>query len=156
MNDIIDAIAQFTPENGDWLPLDRLLSEVTWGSLMPTDCQRLCLLFERYPEEDNEFLWGLLHRIESVHGCNEKVLLSVQRRPALMTVLMLNRMINAGQCLVAEVDLLEQIKSVSTDCRVSESIRKRANMLIDYQRRKTDGTTVRSFQCAEAHNESLC
>ena len=138
MKDIIDAIAQFTPEQGDWLPLNRLLSEVAWGAITPADCQRLCLLFERHPEEDNELLWGLLHGIEGFPGCNENILVSVQRRPALMTILMLNRMINAGQGQVSGVDLLAQIKAVATDCSVPESIRNRASKLMDYQRGKTE------------------
>ena len=136
MNNIVDAIAYFTPEQGKWIPLEGLLAQIDWSSLSAGDCLRLCLLFERYPEEDNEVLWGLLHGIEDIPGSNESVIASVQRRPSLMTVLMLNRMINAGQIQSAGVDLLDHIRSVATDSVVPEAIRSRAQRFIDYQMKK--------------------
>lgn len=30
-------------------------------------------LYERYPEEDNEVLWGMLHGIESINGYEERI-----------------------------------------------------------------------------------
>src|SRR5437588_562046 len=75
----------------------------------PEAADRLAVWFrpyERFPEHDAcGIFWTILHGLEAQPGCDVLVLESVRRRPTRFPVRMINRMLNAGQTKVGEVDL---------------------------------------------------
>src|ERR1700722_10852575 len=80
-------------------------------------------LFERFPEDDGyESFWSILHAIEAQKDYEQLVVESVQRKPTRFPVLMLNRMVNAGQKYVGKVDILRLLEDVATDAKCLKSV----------------------------------
>ena len=91
-------------------------------------------LFERFPEDDGyEMFWSVLHGLEAQPGYEPLVVESVRRRPSQFPVLMLNRMLNAGQTAVGDVDLLALLESVAADESCPASVRDDARRFVQYQ-----------------------
>jgi hypothetical protein len=94
-------------------------------------------LFERFPLSDGyEVFWTILHGLERHEGYQELVVESVQRRPSMFSVLMVNRMINGNIRDVGGVNLMALLEAVASDRNCLEGIRKDAEGFLAYQRAK--------------------
>ena len=107
LNDTLDnAIREFNPIDGNWLPLETHF-ERAFSSPDPTSYyQAIFNLFERFPDDDGSgVFWSALHGMEAV-GSYEVLLLQYFRRlPSLMTRTMLRRMMNAGETQIGDVSI---------------------------------------------------
>jgi hypothetical protein len=94
-------------------------------------------LFERFPEDDAyEMFWSILHGIEALPNYETDLIASLRRRPSRFPVLMVNRMLNAGQSHAGGVDLMSLLESVTADETCPSSVREDAESFIEYQRRR--------------------
>lgn len=67
MQELLDQIANFTPIDDQWLPLDDLLAQLWQAGLKPEHLPYLFRLFERFPESDGAgVLWGIIHGVEAL------------------------------------------------------------------------------------------
>jgi hypothetical protein len=97
--------------------------------------QVLFRLFERFPEDDAcEMFWTILHGIEEQPNCERLVVQSVRRRPSRFSVLMVNRMLNAGQTHVGRINLLKLLERVASDKSCPASVREDAQGFAAHQR----------------------
>ncbi|SHF70585.1 hypothetical protein SAMN02745753_02509 [Marinomonas polaris DSM 16579] len=99
-------IAEFEPQDGNWLILEDLLQQ----ALSSSDCQAyysaIFKLFEHYPEEDGAgVFWTALHGMEDTGGYEKKLLESFRRIPSEMAETMLFRLRNSGQKYVSGVPI---------------------------------------------------
>lgn len=94
---IVADIRAFTPpDEWEWDGLDVLLTELReFGR--PTDAiPDLLTLYERFPAVINDWLWEILHWLESLPGYQPHLARSVVRKPSRFGVSMLGRMLNSG------------------------------------------------------------
>lgn len=135
-HELYNKIKDFAPDGDDWSILDDILNEVyDYG------CEMNCLgamfrLFEKYPEEDNEVLWGILHGIENIKGSEERIFWSLRRKESLFVIMMINRLLNVGVSKISGLDLIEKLKEIMLNENVSEKIRKLAKEFYNYQNNK--------------------
>ncbi len=106
MDDLDIGIREFSPENGTWLPLERLF-ERAFSSPDPKKYYHAIFnLFERLPDEDGAgVFWSALHGMEAVGGYEDLLLRYFRRFPSLMTKTMLRRLQNSGQTHIGRVAL---------------------------------------------------
>ena len=96
---ILADITAFSPQNGDWRPLDRLLEEL-WGlGVDEAQLRTLFGVFERFPDEDGAgVLWSIVHGIERLPiDYEDELNRSMSRRPSLMGDIMKQRLANSHE-----------------------------------------------------------
>jgi hypothetical protein len=92
-------------------------------------------LFERFPEEDAYgMFWSVLHGIEGLTGYESELIASLRRRPTHFPVLMVNRMLNAGQSSIGDIELIGLLEAVATDDDCLPSVREDARRFVDRDR----------------------
>jgi hypothetical protein len=125
---VIVDLQAFQPSDGDWRPLDALLSEL-WGTGQPGEHIRdLFGLLERFPEDDGAgVLWSVVHGLESLADYEPELVRSVQRRPSELAIIMVGRLLNSGTSQVAEVCLTDLLRSVASDPGVPAAVRESAS-----------------------------
>src|ERR1044072_1596394 len=108
MDDLDNSIREFTPDKGDWRPLERLL-EAAFASPEPKNYYHAIFnLFERFPEEDGAgVFWSALHGMEAVGGYEHLLLQYFRRFPSLMTKAMLRRILNSGPTPIGQAAIAE-------------------------------------------------
>mgnify|MGYP005861346755 CR=1 FL=1 len=112
MNSLAQSIHEFTPKEGNWLPLEELL-----GEAFSTDNPReyyhaIFTLFERYPEEDGSgVFWTGLHGMEHFGGYEDLLLQYYQRKPNDMTRAMLVRLKNSGEDTIGNTSISALIEA---------------------------------------------
>lgn len=94
LNQIIGEIELFESDNGNWLPLDELVTEL-WESGKPEmGIDALFGIFEKYPTEDGAgVFWTILHGLETLKY-EQKLYDSLLNNPSLMAITMLKRIEN--------------------------------------------------------------
>jgi len=113
-----DAVAALSdPDNAEQLKqLDSALRTSPSGD--PEDLDAMFRLFEQHPNSDGfGVFWSALHWLEAQpSGLYEHALLnSLQRKPVPFTLIMVNRMLNAGLKQAAGVSLLQLLHGVASD-----------------------------------------
>jgi hypothetical protein len=105
--DALDAaIREFTPDGGDWRPLETLF-ERAFSTPDPKPYYHAIFgLFERFPEDDGSgVFWSALHGIEAAGGYEDLLLQYFHRHPSLMTSTMLRRIRKSGQTHIGHVEI---------------------------------------------------
>jgi hypothetical protein len=105
-------IANFKNENdSNWLELDKLIQQIDFSEETTSeDLRKLFLPFENYPEHDGfGVLWTLLHTVESFKGYENLLLQSLEKKPSMMTLEMVLRIINYNKTNSPEVPLTEDL-----------------------------------------------
>ena len=94
---IVRDIETFAPINGDWRPLDALLSELWAAGPIGPYLGALFGIFERFPDEDGAgVFWSVVHGVENSPIEYEVVLRqSMERQPSHMGKIMLRRLENS-------------------------------------------------------------
>ena len=104
-------IAAFQPNDGNWLGLEALLTELWQVGSPQAAMPELLGVFERFPSEDGRgVFWSILHGLESLHGYQEALMMSVRRMPSEMGVLMLGRMLNSGCADIKGVPICDLLR----------------------------------------------
>jgi hypothetical protein len=130
-SDLRSAIRRFEPLNGDWRPLDALVVELCREPLSEASIDALLDTLERFPTEGVAgALWAIVHALEGSPLYEARLLVSLRRRPADLSVLMVNRILNSGRRDLAGVPCIEVLAEVAERKDVEESIRDEARQFI--------------------------
>ncbi|WP_321863539.1 hypothetical protein [Burkholderia cenocepacia] len=96
-HELLSEIAQFSPEDGNWLPLERLLEALWTVGVSEESLNVLFNLFERFPDSDGAgVLWSIVHALEHLAVPYEHTLTeSMARCPSLMGEIMMSRLLRS-------------------------------------------------------------
>ncbi|WP_422929150.1 hypothetical protein [Singulisphaera sp. PoT] len=129
---LIAAIRDFEPDDGNWLALNGLLDELTRSEAGGRGIEAMLSLLEKYPADDGTgVFWSIVHGVESLAGYEPALVESVRRTPAEFSVLMVGRMLNAGEVEVGGVRLLPLIRGVAEMPEIAPTIRRMARRFTD-------------------------
>ena len=92
----------------DFSKLDPLVEEL-FEKRPHEGLDALFRVFERFPNEHNDWFWSYLHGIEGLLGYERKLLASFRRSPAEHTGLMLLRLVDGDQTHIGRTDVLELV-----------------------------------------------
>jgi hypothetical protein len=122
--DIVKDIGQFQPQDGNWLKLQDLLTEL-WGTGDEENFTvDLLKVFERFPEEDGaSVLWSIVHGLEHFKTYETELIESLNRQPSEMGLLMLRRIKNTGTRTVGGVDISRIVTGLLSSGRLTQTLR---------------------------------
>ena len=115
-------IEMFSPAQGNWLELDRMISGI---ENISEEIICACLgLFERYPDEDDAgVFFSIVHTLEYFGGYEHALATSVLKNPNEWNLLMLGRMQNAGINTVGSYTINEIFMNVRNNSALSPELR---------------------------------
>ena len=132
---IVTALREFAPDaSGDNVSsLYRLLDG--FNALPERECAipSMFELIERFPEADLGSPGPLVHEIEAIAGYEEELRASLARTPTLLTVWMLNRILNATRSEKGRASWLALLREVASSPRAPESARGEARNFLEFQ-----------------------
>jgi hypothetical protein len=130
--EILAEISSFHPTNDEWVRLDSLLSEL-WGAGDPTlGINTLLEVFSKYPEEDGSgVFWSIVHGLESLNGYEPSLLKATIETPSLFGVIMLGRLLNAGEIEIEGRSISNALKSISNSPDVSLAVQNQASKFLE-------------------------
>jgi len=102
LSTLLRSLDSFQPHDS-WMRLEDLLEEL-WELGPPADALMPLLRFlERFPEDDSGgVLMGLMHGIETFSEYETELLDSLHRQPTEITLLLVRRIANTGQKIIAQ------------------------------------------------------
>ena len=103
---IVNKIERFIPNNDEWFDLEDILEELFSSNNPQLGLDGMISIYEKYPDEDNDVLWGMLHGIEGIQGYELKIIESIKRKPSFFGVLMINRILNTGITSIQNINLI--------------------------------------------------
>lgn len=112
IENIVNKIMNFKPLNDDWFELEEILEQLYNSNRVGLGLEAMLRIYEKYPDEDNDILWGMLHGIEGIENYEVKVIESIARTPSFFGILMINRMLNAQIYSIENIKLIDILKSV--------------------------------------------
>jgi hypothetical protein len=114
--------------------LESALGSVPVGQCGPREFRALLNVFERFPGEDGfDVFWSIVHYLEACNGYEQVLVESVRRAPVDFSVLMVNRLLNAGVTEINGQSLCSLLESVASNPANASGVRKSAQSFIDYQ-----------------------
>jgi hypothetical protein len=132
VSEIVVDIEKFRPSNGNWLPLDGLLTELFESGSPAQGVDAMLNIFERYPKEDGAgVFWAIVHGLESIQGYESKLIESLRKAPSEFALLMTNRLLNAeseGRIAPQVVSVLQQL---AVDQTLDSGIRSEAQKIVN-------------------------
>ncbi len=121
---IVADLQAFQPIDGNWLALDRLLSELWATDQAQNHVSDLLGILERFPEDDGVgVLWSVVHGLESIPRYEPLLIESLQRRPSRLGVTMVRRLLNSNVLQVEGVSLVKVLRIVKSDPQTPENVR---------------------------------
>src|SRR5438552_727026 len=95
---IIGDIERFSPIETGWNPFGELLDELMASPTPEKGIDALLGVFERWPGAltAGGFLFPVIHAIEELKGYEPHLLRSLRRKPSVLSVMLVNRLLNAG------------------------------------------------------------
>ncbi|QLY81799.1 hypothetical protein [Clostridium intestinale] len=130
IENIVNKIMNFKPRNDDWFELEEILEELYNSNRAVLGLEAMLRIYERYPDEDNDILWGMLHGIEGIENYEVKVIESIARTPSFFGILMINRMLNAKIYSIENMNLIDILKSVVDNPSATNYVKETANHFI--------------------------
>lgn len=109
----------------DFSKLDPLVDEL-FEKKPHEGLDALFRVFERFPNEHNDWFWSYLHGIEALLGYERKLVASFRRSPAEHTGLMLLRLVDGDQTHVGKTNVLELVLGVDAPEPLKTSLRELA------------------------------
>ena len=101
----------------DWIGLEEILNSIYEANLEEKCLNSMFRIYERYPCEDNDILWGMLHGIESIPSYENELLKSIERQPSFFTTLMINRILNTNISHIEGQSLMDILIKIQSDSR---------------------------------------
>lgn len=127
-------IRSFEPTDGLWSGLEDLLERL-WATEEPERAMDdLYSVLERYPEGEDGggVFWSILHGVEDLPSYEEGLVISVRRQPSEFTTIMINRILNSGEPIVAGISASQLLEEVS---RNPESPQRVSELALDFLER---------------------
>jgi hypothetical protein len=128
---ILKKIERYTPQGEDWYELEDILEELYASEKPELGLESMISIFEKYPNEDNDILWGMLHGIEDIANYEMKVIESVKRKPSFFGVLMINRMLNAGTYCIKNIDLINILRLSTVNPAATDYVKEQAERFLE-------------------------
>lgn len=129
---VIQAIDAFAPHNGAWKELDALLVKLFAQPVESDGVKAMLRVFERYPTDDGcGVFWTIVHGLESIPDSERALLESVRKQPSIFSVMMIHRILNAGQREVGGESLISVLSEVESRTNVDERIRSEARKFLE-------------------------
>ena len=121
--------------------LDEAVQTVLVSPEAQLGVRTLLRVFERFPTADGYgIFWSILHGLEGMTGRYEaEAVESARGAPGQFSLIMVNRMLNAGQTEVAGIPLLELLAQTSRREDCPAEVREDARRFLEYQHRKRAG-----------------
>lgn len=117
----------------DWIGLEEILDSIYEANLEEKCLNSMFKIFERYPCEDNDLLWGMLHGIEAVPNYENELLESIERQPSFFTTLMINRILNANISQIEGRSLMDILTKIQADFRTPTYVKECTERWIERQ-----------------------
>src|SRR5215469_521162 len=129
----------FDPMNVDARGLERL-RELTDALMKVTSPERaipeLFRVMERLPDTDLGSPGPLVHTLEALKGYDEELTRSVRRRPSLLSVWMINRILNTDLPSDVRQSYMSLLSEAATRSDVPKAVRDDAQDFVELQTRK--------------------
>jgi hypothetical protein len=120
--EIISEIKAFEPEEGNWLRLDELITELWEKGNPQIGIKELFGVFERYPKDDGfGVFWSILHGIETLEY-EQNLYESLLNNPSYMGIIMLKRIENTGLEFIAGKRINELKKNVRNNPKIEPEL----------------------------------
>ncbi|MCW6078082.1 DUF2442 domain-containing protein [Clostridium sporogenes] len=126
-------IKEFKPINDDWVELEYILDEVYEKGYESECLGAMFRLYEKYSEEDNDVLWGMLHGIESINGYEERIQWSLKRNTSVFVIIMINRLLNDQVMNIQGQDLISTLEQLKDNDNISGTLREVARRFYQNQ-----------------------
>jgi hypothetical protein len=123
------ALESFEPSQG-WVRLIPLVREVPDALPKPEGARLFFALFERFPEEEDEVHWMMLHYLEDVRGYEDMAVQSLSRQPSVFALRMVSRMLQAGMKSIGGKNLIEILAKIAEDKEQPHRIREDAKTYV--------------------------
>jgi hypothetical protein len=130
IEDIIKEIESFIPNNDEWYDLEDILEELFSSNNPQLGLNAMISIYEKYPNEDNDVLWGMLHGIEDIQGYELKIIESIKRKPSFFGVLMINRMLNLGITSIQNINLIDILDIAVNSPNATEYVKEQAKRFL--------------------------
>jgi hypothetical protein len=135
---VIAALNAFVPQPHDFQNTHRLHEVLSgFGNLPQSDRAKaipaIFALMERHPEAEFGSPGPLVHEVEAIDGYERELALSLHRQPSLLTVWMVNRILNSELLLPVRAAWLAELHAVAEHPRAPESAKNEAVGFIKFQ-----------------------
>ncbi|QMU26596.1 hypothetical protein [Adhaeribacter radiodurans] len=137
--EIIEELKRFipvdedAPESNDIL-LDNILEDLFENEDAHLVIPSLFELMENYPDVDFGAPGTIVHTLETFDGqYEEQLYLSLKREPTVLSVLMLNRIINSLSDPKEKNENIELLRQISISDNINENAKEEARSFYDYQ-----------------------
>lgn len=125
---VISDIESFDPIETDWERLDALIDELLAGPAPATGAAALLGVFERWPSAmtggvGGGALWSAIHALEKLPGYESHLLESLRRRPSVLSVMLVNRMLNVGETSADGILLVPVLRELAAAPGTTRTVR---------------------------------
>ena len=122
VKEIISEIESYESDDGNWLRLDELVTEL-WESGNPEiGIDTLFGVFEKNPTDDGAgVFWTILHGLESLEY-EQKLYDSLMDRPSHMTITMLKRIENTDSDTIARKSISELKSFIKNNPKIESEL----------------------------------
>ncbi|MEM6843066.1 MAG: hypothetical protein AAF632_12630 [Bacteroidota bacterium] len=138
-NEIIRELQEFIPVTDDPRTSNELLLDEILKDFYKNEDAKLIIpalfeLLEKYPEADFGVPGPIIHTLESFEDdYEEHLFLSIKRKPVPMTILMLNRIVNASENLSERTKYVQTLYYLSTMSDIDPTAKRDAHKFYKYQ-----------------------
>ena len=123
IEEIITDLDSFDAIRDGWPRLAGLLTELKANPHPTWAMDPLFRLFERHPAITSGVFMTVLHLLESFPGFEVHLVESLQRRPSVFGVMMVNRLLNSGISTVGIDSLLPLLESLPANPRCQRAVK---------------------------------
>lgn len=122
VKEIISDIESYKSDDGNWLRLDQLVTEL-WESGNPEiGIDALFGIFENNPTDDGAgVFWTILHGLETLEY-EQKLYDSLIEKPSHMTITMLKRIENSDSATIAGKSISELISIIKNNPKIESEL----------------------------------
>ena len=122
VKEIISEIESYESDDGNWLRLDELVTELWESGNLEIGIDTLFRVFEKNPTDDGAgVFWTILHGLESLEY-EQKLYDSLMDRPSHMTITMLKRIENTDSDTIARKSISELKSFIKNNPKIESEL----------------------------------
>lgn len=124
-DEIINDIDSFDAIRDGWPKLDSMVNDLRASPTPAKGINALLGVFERYPGTTfgSGTLWTVLHTLEALPGFEVHLVESMRRRPSVLAVMMLNRLLNSGVADIGPESVIQLLRDAKTNPHLQRSVK---------------------------------
>jgi len=120
----------------DFFELEAIVNEIFTKKIENEFLIDFLKIFERFPLENNEYFWSILHGIEQIKNFEKELVKSVLFQPSLFGLLMINRLMNDSIQNIEETNLIDIFKKHMHNQQLANELKEEAVSFYNYQTNK--------------------